>query len=260
MTEFSIITVVRHDLPGLEATARSLAVQQFVDFEWIVIDGASTDGTQASKDQLAHRPHTFVSEPDRGIYDAMNKGLELVSGDWVQFLNAGDALCASDTLQRVHAWTSTTDRAWGFGAIRNIDGNGVATGIQCPSPFTSFGLAHGHITVPHQATFMRRSLTAQLGTLLTDGGPAADQEYILRAARTGPPFEMVWPIVDFQLGGVGMGHSVGHLTRSMRRYRKKSSANDGGNAIVESAIDGYVIAKEWFASIEARIQKRRSGS
>lgn len=257
MTEFSIVTVVRNDRAGLHLTAASLAAQSFQDFEWIVVDGASSDGTQDSRDSLAIAPHVFVSEPDRGIYDAMNKGMTAASGDWVQFLNAGDALCDTDTLQRVHAWTSATDKDWGFGAVRNIDAAGTATGLQCPSPFTTIGLAHGHLTVPHQATFMRRTLVARLGTFLTDGGTAADQEYILRAARLGPPFEMVWPIVDFRLGGVGMGQGVGHLTRSMRRYRKQSQGAVSGNRLVDAAIDGYVIAKEWFASVEARLLARK---
>ena len=260
MTEFSIVTVVRNDRPGLEATAESLAQQTCTDFQWIVIDGASTDGTQDALDGLAHRPDISVSEPDNGIYHAMNKGKDLATGEWVQFLNAGDTLCTPETLSRVRDWTTTTQLDWGFGAVRNIDSAGNATGLQCPSPFTTLGLAHGHLTVPHQATFMRRELMTRIGDFLVNDGTAADQEYILRAARTGAPFEMVWPIVDFRTGGAGMGHSVGHFTRSMRRYRKSAGPGSATSAARDAAIDGYVIAKEWLHHVEARFLERRSGS
>lgn len=256
MTEFSIITVVRNDAAGLEQTATSLADQVFTDFEWIVIDGASTDGTQDSRESLPRAPDHFVSETDRGIYDAMNKGSALATGRWVQFLNAGDSLCSPETLQQVSLWTSSSERRWGFGAARNIDDSGVATGLQCPSPFSIVGLAHGHLTVPHQATFMRRSLMGELGDFLVAQGMAADQEYILRAARVGEPFEMVWPVVDFRLGGAGMGHPVGHFTRSMRRYRRISATPRATSPVRDAAIDGYVIAKEWIRSVEGRLMGR----
>lgn len=92
---FSIITVTRNHLSGLRATAASLAQEYPALFEWIVIDGASTDGTAA---YLAQTNAQFLSEPDHGIYDAMNKGLERAHGDYVLFLNAGDILALPRTL------------------------------------------------------------------------------------------------------------------------------------------------------------------
>lgn len=92
---FSIITITRNNLDGLKRTQQSLAAQSFRGFEWIVIDGNSTDGT---KDHLQSLNAVTVSEPDGGIYDAMNKGIDRANGDYLLFLNAGDTLADIDIL------------------------------------------------------------------------------------------------------------------------------------------------------------------
>lgn len=92
---FSIITITRNNLNGLKRTGHSLAAQSLRDFEWIVIDGDSADGT---KEYLATLDAQAISEPDHGIYDAMNKGIDRAGGDYLLFLNAGDTLADVDIL------------------------------------------------------------------------------------------------------------------------------------------------------------------
>lgn len=99
---FSIITITRNNLDGFRRTRDSLDLQSFRDFEWVVIDGDSTDGT---KDLL---PEHALSEPDRGIYHAMNKGIERAKGQYLLFLNAGDTLSDADILATTTK-TVTTD-------------------------------------------------------------------------------------------------------------------------------------------------------
>lgn len=89
---FSIVTITRNNLDGFLRTRQSLDIQSFRDFEWIVIDGDSNDGTKN------HLPDDAVSEPDKGIYDAMNKGIVNARGDYLLFLNAGDVLSDADIL------------------------------------------------------------------------------------------------------------------------------------------------------------------
>ena len=97
----SVITVVRNGFSTIEETIRSVRGQSYCAVEHIVVDGASTDGTQDVINGYRDRIATFVSEPDRGIYDAMNKGIALAAGDVVGFLNAGDFYEHPDVLQRV---------------------------------------------------------------------------------------------------------------------------------------------------------------
>jgi glycosyltransferase involved in cell wall biosynthesis len=257
VTFLSIVTVVRNDPDGLERTARSI-YDQGADVEWIVIDGASTDGTL---DRLAGlTPNVLVSEPDRGIYDAMNKGMRNATAEWITFLNAGDTYCESTTLARVREWLGETTLPWGFGAVRNIDSTGRAMGIQCASPFTTLGLAFGNTTVPHQATFLRRDFALSLGEFLIDGGTAADQEFLLRAARRYPPAELVWPLVDFRVGGRGMTGGPLHFPTSMRRYRRHASITVTGSPILDAAVDAYTTIKKSLGAAEDRVTRRLSGS
>jgi glycosyltransferase involved in cell wall biosynthesis len=88
----SVITVVRNDAERLLATMQSLAPYKGSRVEWVVVDGASQDGTVALIESHRELVDVFVSEPDKGLYDAMNKGIELASGKFLLFLNAGDQL------------------------------------------------------------------------------------------------------------------------------------------------------------------------
>ena len=79
----SIITVVLNDRAGFVKTAQSVVEQDYSRLQWIVIDGGSIDGTSAEIANYKNRISLWVSEPDRGLYDAMNKGLHMATGDWV---------------------------------------------------------------------------------------------------------------------------------------------------------------------------------
>ena len=100
----SIITINRNNAAGLEKTMRSVVSQMGGDFEYVVIDGASTDGSveviRSFEASLGERLK-WISEPDKGIYNAMNKGIRMASGAYLQFLNSGDCLCADDVTERM---------------------------------------------------------------------------------------------------------------------------------------------------------------
>lgn len=99
---FTLITITMNNLAGLQKTAASVLEQTCSDFEWIIIDGASKDGTLAFLESLP-KPENFtqVSEPDNGFYDAMNKGIEKAQGHFLLFLNAGDCLADKNTLEKI---------------------------------------------------------------------------------------------------------------------------------------------------------------
>ena len=96
---FSIITITYNAVRLVEQTLLNVLSQSYPNIEYIVIDGGSTDGTVDIIRRYESGLAYWVSEPDKGIYDAMNKGLQKATGDYVWFINAGDTLCSSDTVQ-----------------------------------------------------------------------------------------------------------------------------------------------------------------
>lgn len=103
MAVLSIITINRNNSVGLEKTMESVSTQSFKGFEYIVIDGASTDNSVEviRKFEPKFENIKWVSEPDKGIYNAMNKGLRMASGDYIQILNSGDVLAGKDVVGRM---------------------------------------------------------------------------------------------------------------------------------------------------------------
>jgi len=94
----TVVTVVFNDVQNIETTLLSVINQQYPNLEYIVIDGGSTDGTVDIIKKHESRINQWISEKDRGIYDAMNKGIDLASGEWINFMNAKDLLYSKTTI------------------------------------------------------------------------------------------------------------------------------------------------------------------
>ena len=109
----TIITVCRNHAKELERTIRSVESQTWQEKEYLVIDGASTDDTLDVIKAHEASITRWVSEPDQGIYDAMNKGVRMAQGEWVIFMNAGDTFASDDTLQRVFGSPQDADVIYG---------------------------------------------------------------------------------------------------------------------------------------------------
>lgn len=103
----SIITVCRNAANTILPTLESVRSQTYADLEHVIVDGASTDETLHLCQEVGHKSMVIVSEPDKGIYDAMNKGIRRATGDYMLFLNAGDSLPSPDTIENVMALCRT---------------------------------------------------------------------------------------------------------------------------------------------------------
>lgn len=166
---FSIITVVRNAPSELRVTLESVKAQTCGLYEQIVIDGASTDATPDVARNSGIDNLTLISEPDKGIYDAMNKGLALAQGDYVMFLNAGDTLAGAGTLQAIA--DVVMDRAYDYpgvvyGQTRIVDTGRNALGprhLVAPDVLTVRSFADGMV-VCHQAFIVLRKLAERFDT------------------------------------------------------------------------------------------------
>jgi glycosyltransferase involved in cell wall biosynthesis len=150
----SVITVNLDDAAGLRATAQSVAFQERPPEQWIVVDGGSTDGSIEVIRQFEHLIHYWISAPDRGVYDAMNRGLRSAQGRYVIFMNSGDRFAAADSLARVAAALRASpgvDLLFGGTILAFPSGS---TWYWPPRPITRlrFGLP-----ACHQATAIRRA-------------------------------------------------------------------------------------------------------
>ena len=189
--KLSIITINYNNAEGLRKTLASVASQTFRDFEHIIVDGGSTDGSveiireytsangaQRGGCQTGQKSQTgrtkecpqirWISEKDRGIYDAQNKGIRLAHGEYCYFLNAGDTFCNEHVLELIFKpltfnlspLTSTPDILYGNEVI--VDGNGqhvgIARGVANPSFVDLYNSC-----MKHQASFIRRDLFEQYG-------------------------------------------------------------------------------------------------
>lgn len=162
----SIITINRNNAVGLEKTMQSVATQTFKEFEYIVIDGASTDDSVAviRKYEAKFAHFKWVSESDSGIYNAMNKGIHMASGEYIQVLNSGDNLAAPDVTERMNAALEKT----GFPNILygNMvkcfpDGHRMVDKCFAGQEISMLGMYTG--TLNHNPAYIRRELFEKYG-------------------------------------------------------------------------------------------------
>lgn len=159
--KFSIITVTYNAAQVLEDTIQSVITQTYKGVEYIIIDGGSKDGTLDIINRYKTHIHTVISEPDKGLYDAMNKGIRVATGDYICFLNAGDALHEDDTLLlMVHSITEEVLPDVLYGETQLVDEEGHFVRMRrlsAPEQLTWKSFQKGML-VCHQAFFARREL------------------------------------------------------------------------------------------------------
>lgn len=158
--KLSIITISYNNAADLEQTIKSVLEQTWTEFEYIIIDGGSTDGSVELIERYQNRLDFWVSEPDRGIYHAMNKGVLKATGDYLLMLNAGDFLCDNDVLQRVFAMDNHQEDLL-LGDVHRTANGKVFRDNHYAAPLTfSF---FRHTSISHQGTFIKRSLHDTVG-------------------------------------------------------------------------------------------------
>ena len=228
MITFSIITITYNASQVLPATLSSVMAQTCKDVEHIIIDGASADDTVAlaeayrKKNLMEDSLHRVivVSEPDKGLYDAMNKGIAMATGDYVLFLNAGDTFPAPDTLEMVEAAVGDGEELpavlYGDTDIVDADGNFLRhRHLMAPRKLSWRSFMKGML-VCHQAFYARTDL-AKLTPYNLDYRYSADVDWCIRvmkeSARLHLPLRNVGAVITHYLDG---GMSVQNHRASLR--------------------------------------------
>lgn len=152
--KISIVTINRNNKAGLEKTCRSVVSQTVKPYEWIIIDGDSTDGSVDVIKQYAEYISYWVSEADNGIYNAMNKGVDRVTGDYVQFLNSGDSLASVSVVSEVQTFLTNRNCDYMVGRVM-LDGVKEHQ-IVPPNDVSGSFLFQSYLS--HPAAFVRSSL------------------------------------------------------------------------------------------------------
>ncbi|WP_006247582.1 glycosyltransferase family 2 protein [Mycolicibacterium tusciae] len=192
----SIVTVCWNDLENVQRTLDSLARQtERRGWEHVLIDGASIDGTVEWYQSAEFAfPHVVTSEPDNGLFDAMNKSLDIVKGEYVVFMNAGDCFADEDALGRILSRVESS-LAWGYSRARVVDSTGRKVRPNVGKiPYSRAKHLLGGATICHQAVIMKVELLRDLGGFDLSMGDVADYHLLIKlAARIAP---RTWPEID----------------------------------------------------------------
>lgn len=204
----SIITVAYNAAATITDTLNSVAAQTHPDIEHIVVDGASQDGTQAIVQGHAKGVAKFVSEPDCGIYDAMNKGIALATGDIIGFLNADDFYAHDRVVSSVAAAmrADDLDALYGDVAFFRPEVPGQPVRRYRSARFRPSRIAWGWMPA-HPTLFLHRRVFERVGRFNTDYQIAGDFEFIARAFHSGGLRYRYIPevLVNMRIGGVSTG-------------------------------------------------------
>ncbi|MDR4931329.1 glycosyltransferase family 2 protein [Segatella bryantii] len=202
-SKITVVTVCYNAENDIESTMRSTLEQDYVDLEYIIIDGKSKDKTLEIINKVKYENHArnvkVVSEPDQGIYDAMNKGINLATGEFLVFMNAGDFFYDKTTLTKVIKYLKnnpSTDVLYGNCGFTTEDT------IQHPSPFWKREKGYQGVGFCHQATYVRVSILKKYPFNLKYT-ISADYDQMFQLYKSGCKFSYFnMPLCKFNLYGV----------------------------------------------------------
>ncbi|MBD2703690.1 glycosyltransferase [Spirosoma sp. BT702] len=215
MPTVSIITITYNAEQFLERTIQSLVAQQAIDYEYIIVDGASKDGTLDIVGNYEQYVTRWVSEPDKGLYDAMNKGLALATGKYVWFMNAGDELHDTQTLPNLLARIKATQADVYYSDALYVRNDGTTVGLRSkvtphtlPQQLTWRDMALG-MKVCHQAFVAKRAIAPDYPT----NNLSADLDWEIRCLKAAKTIEYLpFVLCKYLVGGLSVQQHRRSLT------------------------------------------------
>lgn len=194
----SVVTVCFNAVNEIERTIISVLNQTYTDIEYIVIDGGSTDGTKDIIHKYQHRIARYISEPDKGIYDAMNKGIDLATGEWINFMNAGDCFVSENVIANVApALQGGHDIVFGNTIMVNGRHMKLSKGQLNPDRFPKIG---------HQSSFVKTSLMKE-NHYNTRYIISADFDFLYKMYKEGKDFFYIdTEVVLYNMDGMSSNH------------------------------------------------------
>jgi putative colanic acid biosynthesis glycosyltransferase len=214
---FSVITICRNNLEELKNTFYSIKDQLYQDFEWIVVDGNSTDGTKNWLHQ--NRLAKWRSEPDKGIFDAMNKGLERAKGKYLIFMNSGDQFAGDDVLDKVYeAAMDNNMPGFIYGDSLDVDENKV----NYYRTAKDYSLNWRGMITQHQAMFFNKNAIGETRYLLRFSitGDYAFISEILKKLDDGEILKIDFPVCKFNMGGTNEQQRIKALKEDLQIRRE----------------------------------------
>lgn len=176
--KLSIITINLNNASGLRKTIESVISQTFSDFEYIIIDGGSTDGSVDVIKEYSDKITYWVSEPDKGIYNAMNKGIEKATGEYCIFMNSGDCLFNNTIVEEVFKQENNLGYDIIYGNLQRTFTDNTIDIVLMPVQITPKFLIES--TLCHQITFIRRDLFCRFGKYREDLQVVSDWAFFLK--------------------------------------------------------------------------------
>ena len=201
----SVITVCWNSESTIADTLQTVARQTYPDVEHVIVDGASRDGTVALARKLARPGYVLQSEPDKGIYDAMNKGLRLATGDVIGFLNADDMFIHDQVLERIAGALQAAPLDAVYGDVEFVHPDDLTKAVRRyrSGRFSPARIARG-LMPAHPTLYLRRELFERFGHFKTNYRIAGDFELVARMFRDGQVRYEYLPevLVRMRTGGV----------------------------------------------------------
>ncbi|WP_373275032.1 glycosyltransferase family 2 protein [Parapedobacter tibetensis] len=239
--KLTVITIVYNNVSNIERTIQSIINQTYPHIEYIVVDGGSTDGTLAIISRYADHISRWVSEPDNGIYDAMNKGLAMASGDYVLFMNSGDEIYEEDTVEQVFA--SAADADIYYGETEMYDENWQSLGLRrhaIPEKFTWKSFRYG-MNISHQAIYVRWAIAEPYDLQYQ---LSADIDWVIRAAKkAGKIVNTKRMVAKYQVGGMSKKRHWQSLKERFRIFSRHYGLlhNIVNHVVIAINLAGYYI-------------------
>lgn len=224
--KISLITATYNAESTISRCIESVIAQDFDNFEYIIIDGGSTDNTVQLINRYKDRIHIFLSEPDNGVYDAMNKGIKLAQGEIIGTLNADDFFAANDILSVIAAAFAQQTVEIVYGNLDYVKPGGVIIRKWRTGEYVK-GMFNRGWMPPHPTFYCKKYLFERLGFYKPEYGTAADYELMLRFMHGNnyAAFYVNRVIVKMQCGGMSNKNPVSRI--KAWGYDLKAMRNNG---------------------------------